>query len=88
VLEKQDEIDEIIKKSLKRWNWERVGLIERVILKIATYEAGITPSVSPRTAISEAVELAKIFGTEDAPRFINGVLDRVFCEQGWLKKDN
>ncbi|HOV33983.1 MAG TPA: transcription antitermination factor NusB [Candidatus Hydrogenedens sp.] len=88
VIEKQEEIDEIIKKSLKRWNWERVGHIERVIIKIATYEAGIATLVSPRIAISEAVELAKIFGTEDAPRFVNGVLDRVFCDQGWIEKDN
>lgn len=87
IMEKQEEIDEIIKKSLTKWNWNRIGLIEKVILRIAVYEGGIMSWVSSRTSISEAIELAKIFGSEDTPKFINGILDRVFTNQNWIKKE-
>ncbi len=87
IIEKQEEIDEIIKKSLTKWKWERVGYIEKIILRIAVYEGGISGLVSARTSISEAIELAKMFGAEDTPKFINGILDRVFTNQNWIEKE-
>ncbi|HOK08360.1 MAG TPA: transcription antitermination factor NusB [Candidatus Hydrogenedens sp.] len=86
VLNNKEQIDEIIKEALEKWSLDRVGYIERVIVRIATYEGGIEKCVSPKTAISEAIELARMFGSEDAPKFVNGVLDRLFQSQGWLKK--
>lgn len=87
IIEKQEEIDEIIKKALTKWKWDRVGYIEKVILRIAVYEGGLTGLTPSRTSISEAIELAKMFGSEDTPKFINGVLDRVFASQNWIEKE-
>ncbi len=88
IIERQSEIDGIIVPSLKKWSWDRVGYIEKIILRIAVYEGGLTKLISPRIAIHEAIELAKMFGSEDAPRFVNGVLDRVFESQKWLEKED
>jgi len=88
IIEKQEEIDKIIKESLTKWNWSRVGLIEKVILRIAVYEGGLSGLAPSRASISEAIELAKMFGSEDAPKFVNGILDRVFTSQNWISKEN
>jgi len=59
---------------------DRLSLVDRNILRIGLYELlyGDTP---PEVAIDEAVELAKTYGTEKAPAFINGILDRVWKEE-------
>lgn len=88
VIEKKEEIDEIIKQGLLKWNWNRVGYIEKVILRIAIFEGGLSGLVPSKTSISEAIELAKMFGSEDAPKFINGILDRVFKQQKWINTDD
>ncbi len=88
IIETQEEIDEIIKKSLTKWKWDRIGLIEKVILRIAVYEGGMSGLSPSRTSIYEAIELAKMFGSEDTPKFINGILDRVFTTQNWIEKED
>lgn len=88
IIEKQEEIDKIIKESLTKWNWSRVGLIEKVILRIAVYEGGLSGLAPSKTSIFEAIELAKMFGSEDAPKFVNGILDRVFTSQNWITKED
>ncbi len=71
------EIDKIISEALQHWSFERVGNVERAILRLAVWEIIYSPDVPRNVAINEAVELAKHFGADDAPRFVNGVLDRV-----------
>jgi transcription antitermination protein NusB len=68
------ELDALIAAHAKNWRLERIALIDRAILRLATYElcAGKTPA---KVALDEAVELAKTFSSEDAASFINGVLD-------------
>ncbi|MBI2434534.1 MAG: transcription antitermination factor NusB [Candidatus Hydrogenedentes bacterium] len=73
----QAELDEEIHQALDRWSPERIGYVERAILRIAVYEMLHMPDVPPSVAINEAIEVSKRFGAEEAPRFINGVLDRV-----------
>jgi N utilization substance protein B len=52
--------------------------VDRNILRLAVYEMMFRPDVPPKVAINEAIEIAKDFSSDDAPTFINGVLDRIF----------
>ena len=77
VRERRDEIDAIIQESSTNWSLERIGLVERNILRFAIYELCFLPDIPPNVTINEAVEVAKKYGTKEAPAFINGILDRV-----------
>ena len=70
------EIDSKLIKEMQKWNLKRVGIVERNILRLGTYEM-FYDEVAPAVAINEAVELAKIYGGDQAPGFINGVLGRI-----------
>ncbi len=72
------EIDDIIRKYARNWRLERMSAIDRNILRIAVFEIRFCPSVPGKVAINEAIEIAKEFGGEEAPSFINGILDRIF----------
>jgi transcription antitermination protein NusB len=77
VIEHRDEIDAFIQECSTNWSLERIGLVERNILRFAIYELCFLPDIPPNVTINEAVEVAKKYGTEEAPAFINGILDRV-----------
>lgn len=77
VMQQRDEIDVLIQEYSTNWSLERIGLVERNILRFAIYELCFLPDIPPNVTINEAVEVAKKYGTEDAPAFINGILDRV-----------
>ena len=77
VIEHRDEIDACIQECSTNWSLERIGLVERNILRFAIYELCFLPDIPPNVTINEAVEVAKKYGTEEAPAFINGILDRV-----------
>ncbi len=72
-----DELDEAINSALENWTPERVGRIERNVLRVALYEMRFADDVPSNVAINEAIEVAKRFADDNAPRFINGVLDRL-----------
>ena len=69
-------VDEAIVKHLKDWDFERLGAIERATLRLATYEI-LYGELDSAVVINEAVEITKAFGTEQSPKFINGVLDAI-----------
>ncbi|MDD5373850.1 MAG: transcription antitermination factor NusB [Sulfurimonas sp.] len=69
-------VDEAIIKHLKEWDFERLGAIERATLRLATYEI-LFGELDSAVVINEAVEITKAFGTEQSPKFINGVLDAI-----------
>ncbi len=77
VSERGDELDELITRFAKGWSLERMPVLDRTILRLAVYEliAGSDPPVG--VVISEAVELAKRYSTDDSGRFVNGVLSSV-----------
>lgn len=75
--ENRETLDRDIDGALQNWAPQRVGRLERNILRIALYEMRNVADVPAVVAINEAIELAKSFGGDDAPRFINGVLDRL-----------
>ena len=75
-----DDCDKQIVAHLKEWDFERLGSIERATLRLATYEI-LFGSLDSAVVINEAVEITKSFGTEQSPKFINGVLDAISKEK-------
>lgn len=63
--------------AIEGWNPERIGSVERAAIRIGLFEMLHQDDVPPTVAINEAIELAKKYGAPEAPRFVNGVLDRV-----------
>lgn len=70
-------IDAILQKYAPEWPIAQVALVDRNILRIALYELGIEKTIPVGVAIDEAIELAKLFGADSTPRFINGVLGAI-----------
>jgi len=70
-------LDEAISGASERWSAQRIGPIERNIIRIALFEMLYRPDVPTNVAINEAIEIAKRYGAEDAPRFVNGILDKL-----------
>ncbi len=81
VFEHREELDESVDSALKGWTPERVGRIERNVLRIAVFEMGFVDDGPPKVAINEAIELAKSYGTDESPGFVNAVLDRIMDEK-------
>jgi N utilization substance protein B len=77
VLENKEEIDGYIKRFATAWPLEQISVVDRNILRLAIFEILLDNSVPIKVAINEAVELAKLFGSENSPRFVNGVLGSV-----------
>lgn len=71
------ELDELIGRTSEHWSVGRMPLVDRNILRIATFELTRLPDVPPSVAINEAVELAKVYGGDDSSKFVNGVLGRI-----------
>jgi len=76
VLANIEKCDEAIIAHLKDWDFERLGSIERATLRLASYEI-LFGELDSAVVINEAVEITKAFGTEQSPKFINGVLDAI-----------
>lgn len=77
VMKNRVEIDNMIRMNVTGWTPERMASTDRVAARVAIYEAIIAKNVSAAIAISEAMELAKVFGTDESARFVNGVLGKV-----------
>jgi N utilization substance protein B len=80
VSDSRSELDEHIQTHAPAWPVDQLSLVDRNILRIALYELLHSPEVPQKTAINEAVELAKVFGSDSSARFINGVLGSVMDE--------
>jgi N utilization substance protein B len=77
-----DEIDAKIREVSRHWRLERMARVDRNILRLASFELLRMPDVPRRVTLNEAVELAKRFGDENSPAFVNGVLDRIASDLG------
>ena len=78
VLANSEAIDARISEYAIDWTLERMPAVDRNILRVAVYEMFFAAEkLVPNVAINEAVEIAKIYGTDDTPRFINGVLGKM-----------
>jgi len=74
VLPIAEELDDVIASYAPEWPFDQIAAIDRNILRMATWEFAVSGKTPLKVAINEAVELAKLYGSENAPRFINGVL--------------
>lgn len=83
IVKRRAELDEHIQRAAERWRIERLGIVDRNVLRLATLEM-LGEDVPPKVAIDEAVRLAKWFGGEKSPGFVNGVLDRIARDLGRL----
>ncbi|GJQ21779.1 MAG: N utilization substance protein B [Bacteroidia bacterium] len=77
VLETEDELDAIIRKRVANWEFSRLALIDRVILRMCICELLYFEDIPPKVSINEAIEIARRYSTEKSDKFVNGVLDSV-----------
>ena len=77
ISENREQVDELIAKAASNWRLSRLAATDRNILRLSAFEMMNDNDVPDHVAINEAVEIAKRFGSEESPSFINGVLDAV-----------
>ena len=70
--------DKLISDNLDNWKLERVATLDQLIMRIAINEIYFNEDIPPKVSISEAIEIAKIYSTEDSSSFVNGVLDSIY----------
>lgn len=89
-LRERGTIDKLIEKCAPEWPLEQVTVVDRNVLRLGIYELmfGNYDEVPPKVAINEAIELAKTFGSDASPRFVNGVLGTIYREMGEPMKDD
>ena len=80
VMSRRDEVDKAIHKFAPAWPVKQLPVVDRNILRLALFELVFGRGIPRKVAINEAVELAKAFGSESSPRFVNGVLGSVMDE--------
>ena len=80
VAREQARIDELITRYLRGWTIERMALVDRLVLSIATFELVGRPEVPTAVVIDEAVELAKRYSTEESGKFVNGMLSSIAAD--------
>lgn len=76
------ELDDIAAKAAPEWPIDQIASLDRNILRLAIYELLFYEDTPDKVAINEAVELAKLFGSDSSPRFINGVLGSLVSKNG------
>ena len=81
---RRDEIDTMIEACSTNWRLPRMPVVDRNILRMATYELLACDDIPPTVSINEAVELAKRFGTAESRAFVNGIVDRLARTTGRL----
>ena len=77
IIEKIPDLDSQINEIAKGWTTKRMGKVELTILRLALFEIQFDEDVPEKVAINEAVELAKKFGGDDSPSFVNGILAKL-----------
>jgi len=82
VFDRQNEIDQVIGNFLREWTVDRINKVDLALMRLSIYEMLCEPDVPLGAAVNEAVELAKEYGADESPAFINGVLGNVSREIG------
>ncbi len=88
-IEHQPSIDIIIKKKAANWNFDRIALIDKLLLRMGICELYYFEDIPPKVTINETIEIAKHFSTEKSGQFINGILDSILHDMksdGTLEK--
>ena len=79
--------DELITAAAIKWKLSRLSQVDKSILRLSVYQLKFCPDIPPKVTINEAIELAKIFGTDKSPGFVNGVLDGVLRKMQEVKQE-
>jgi N utilization substance protein B len=80
----QAEMDKKLKSKTEHWEFHRIALIDKILLRMSLCELLYFPDIPPKVSINEAIEIAKDFSTESSGTFINGIMDAILIE---LKTD-
>lgn len=72
-----NKIDTLITKNLENWDFKRLKLVDKAILRLGTYSLLFQQDTDPRIVINEAVSIARTYGTDDSFKFVNAVLDSI-----------
>lgn len=80
------QLDQFIAEHAPEWPLDQIAIIDRNILRIALWEFAVSGETPVKVAINEAVELAKNYGSESSPRFVNGVLGSLAARQNELRQ--
>ena len=78
VVEKQSWADDIISQCLENWEYGRVAILDKILLRMGVSEIYHIDDVPPKVSISEMVEIAKVYSTEESSSFVNGILDTIY----------
>jgi transcription antitermination protein NusB len=76
----REDYDKLIEPHLENWDWQRVAMVDRVVLLLAIVEPIHFPAIPTRVTLNEALELAKTFSTEKSNQFVNGILDTLLVQ--------
>lgn len=80
------ELDQFISAHAPEWPLDQVAIVDRNIIRIALWEFAVSDNIPVKVAINEAVELAKTFGSDSSPRFVNGVLGSLASRQNEIRQ--
>ena len=81
------EIDDLISSCSENWTISRMSKVDKNILRMAIYELLHCPEIPPKVTLNEAIDLGKIYGTENSGSFINGILDAVYIKLNGKDED-
>ena len=85
VVHHENDVDRLIRGKVAHWEYERIALIDRLLLRIGVCEFLYFPDIPPKVTLNELIEIGKIFSTEQSGKFLNGVLDAILEE---LRQNN
>jgi N utilization substance protein B len=77
VSEKLEPLDSLIQRFAEHWTLDRIALVDKNILRLGIYELLFREDIPKKASLNEAIEIAKLYGSEDSGKFINGILDRI-----------
>ncbi len=73
----REEIDRLITRHAEHWQFSRIALVDRNILRLATYELLFRKEIPEKVILNEAIEIAKQYGSKDSGRFVNGIINKI-----------
>ena len=85
VVEHKSWADDLICKCLENWEYGRVAIVDKILLRMGVSEIYHMEDIPPKVSISEMVEIAKVYSTEESSSFVNGILDTIYKD--FNKKD-
>jgi N utilization substance protein B len=80
ILKYRSDIDEVIRKHLMNWTFERLASIDKNVLRLGAYEIIYEPQIPIEVTLNESIDIAKKYGSEQGGKVVNGVLDRIARE--------